>query len=281
MTRSASPNGAVEFSYDFPVAGPSTLRTPPTTAPRHTRTRSPARPRWEASPAHSEHNNHDDDDDDAEAAAAYDAFGYPYPRAHRAHPIPIPTATRNQWLAPAPAAPAYPYGWDYSPSASPSYNNYTTSAYGGYAYAPQPSSCDSALSALSAFSSTHKEKEGGRRCPGAGKIRKPRRSVDSDSSPRWDSYDLPSPASPSSFDSPRAFDSPRSLERSLSHDDYALGLENDEDADAEDEEADVEPHALPPSPTLTLRRHWAALALRVRFGVFRAKRRMRNRVLSL
>ncbi|KAJ7165210.1 hypothetical protein C8R46DRAFT_1220332 [Mycena filopes] len=239
MTRSASHNGAVEFSYDFPVAGPSTLRTPsPRRTTTHTRTRPPTRPRWEASPSRSAF-EHNDDDDDTEAST-YDAFGYPYPRERH-------TQSLAQRVAPPRAR--LPYGWDYS------YNS--TSAY---AYAPQPSSCDSALSAFSS-----KDKESTSRCPTTrAKIRKPRRSVDSDSA-RWSSYDLPSPHS-SAFDSRRSFDV---------HD---LELERD---DAEQDEEDAEEAEETASHAHPLRRHWTALALRVRLGLFRAKRRMRNCVVSL
>ncbi|KAF8884789.1 hypothetical protein BD779DRAFT_1535348 [Infundibulicybe gibba] len=52
-------------------------------------------------------------------------------------------------------------------------------------------------------------------------------------------------------------------------------------ADAEDDE-DAEPHMeWTPTCTDSLRRHWQAISLRFRFGLFRAKRRMRNRVNSL
>ncbi|KAJ7739578.1 hypothetical protein B0H16DRAFT_63482, partial [Mycena metata] len=248
MTRSASPNGAVEFSYDFPVAGPSTL--PPPRRPR-TRASSPAqsqssrtRPRWEASSFDAEEEDTDD--------TPYDAFGYPYPRAGRTRPIPVPAPTRNQWLAPTPS-PTYPYG--------------------GYPYANdpmlmapaphwQPSSCESAMSALSAASShshdAHKEKH----VPA--KIRKARRSVDSER-PAWDSYDAPSYTA-------HYVDSPYS------------SLEDELPLDAEEEGEEEEAPQQPAShecASLTLRRHWTALSLRVRFGVFRAKRRMRARVMSL
>ncbi|KAJ7031277.1 hypothetical protein C8F04DRAFT_1111447 [Mycena alexandri] len=264
MTRSASPNGAVEFSYDFPVAGPSTTKVYTPRRPRpaspsssaassssQTRTRSPVRPRWEASPSSF--------DEDAEDDTPYDSFGYPYPRHAQTLPIPVPAPTRNQWLTPTSSP--YPY----SESSAYAY------AYGAYGYeppmlmAPQPSSCESAVSALSAASASshHAQKE--KRCAGfPAKIRKPRRSVDSErpASPTWDAYDAPA-----------YVDSPHS-----SFDDEPE-LDLDDDASlAEPEPASAPHHA---SPSLTLRRHWTALSLRVRFGVFRAKRRMRARVMSL
>ncbi|KAJ7739580.1 hypothetical protein B0H16DRAFT_63527, partial [Mycena metata] len=275
MTRSASPNGAVEFSYDFPVAGPSTL--PPKT-PRCTRTRACAaspssasasssassltqlqssqrtRPRWEASPSAF-------DEEDAELEADTDN----YPRAGRTRPIPVPAPTRNQWLAPTNStSPTYPYGgytyaYDYPPMLM----------------APQPSSCESAVSALSATSASsyhhyshdaHKEKRG---LHVPAKFRKARRSVDEER-PAWDSYDAPQFPSYT----PQYVDSPRSSP--------TLDLDDEEEEqEGEQEEEEPQQPASHECASLTLRRHWTALSLRVRFGVFRAKRRMRARVMSL
>ncbi|KAJ7739585.1 hypothetical protein B0H16DRAFT_1729390 [Mycena metata] len=259
MTRSASPNGAVEFSYDFPVAGPSTL--PPPRRPR-TRASSPSsaqsqssqrtRPRWEASSFDAELEDTDD--------TPYDAFGYPYPRAGRTRPIPVPAPTRNQWLAPTPS-PTYPYG------GYPYANDYPPMLM---APAPhwQPSSCESAMSALSAASSSHSHSHDAHKEKHVpAKIRKARRSVDSER-PAWDSYDAPSYT-------PQFVDSP--------HSSPTLDLD-DEEEEAEDEQAGEDAPHQPAShecASLTLRRHWTALSLRVRFGVFRAKRRMRARVMSL
>ncbi|KAJ6537622.1 hypothetical protein B0H19DRAFT_1180468 [Mycena capillaripes] len=191
MTRSASPNGAVEFSYDFPVAGPSHLRLPTPTRTHHTRahtqprTRSPTRPRWEAD----EDDSVDDDEID------YDAFGYPRV-AHRAATQPMPT--RNQWRAPSP--PLYPYADAYT------YASYTSNPYTYPApllLAPAPSgsgsSYESNNSVLSSCArSCHSQKE-----KSHAKIRKPRRSVDSDSAPAPSStsYFTSSPASSPYFSS--------------------------------------------------------------------------------
>ncbi|KAJ7165224.1 hypothetical protein C8R46DRAFT_1035824 [Mycena filopes] len=166
MTRSASHNGAVEFSYDFPVAGPSTLRTPsPRRTTTRTRTRFSTRPRWEASPSRSAF-EHNDDEDEAEAAA-YDAFGYPYSRARHTHGLAPRVAP-----PPPPHRPILRMGLFLPGGITP-----TTAR-------------------------AHKESKS--RCPTThAKIRKPRRSVDSGSA--WGSYDLPSLHS-SAFDSPRSFD---------------------------------------------------------------------------
>ncbi|KAJ6480743.1 hypothetical protein C8R47DRAFT_1135616 [Mycena vitilis] len=164
----------------------------------------------------------------------------------------MPTQTRNQWRTPSP--PLYPYAdssaYPYAPSAYTS--RYTAYPY-ALALAPHAtgSSYDSTASTLSACSrslSSQKEKPA--------KIRKARRSVDSDSAPS----SLPSV-------------SPSSSPHFSSYDDF-----EDDEEDREAEVAEDAPHPHAPS---TLRKQWAALSLRVRFGVFRAKRRMRARVLSL
>ncbi|KAJ6537630.1 hypothetical protein B0H19DRAFT_1180488 [Mycena capillaripes] len=270
MTRSASPNGAVEFSYDFPVAGPSHLPTTPTRTHHiraHTqpRTRSPTRPRWEAD----EEDSVDDDEID------YDAFGYPrVGLTHRAATHPMPT--RNQWRAPSP--PLYPYADAYTYATYTS-NPYTYPAPLLLAPAPSGTSCESNNSVLSSCarscrslksakeSKTHREHA---------KIRKPRRSldVDSDSAP-----------APSSFSTTITTSSSPASSPYFSSFSDEFDSEDDEDASPSDDEHEQEKENSPtPAPThhgLGLRRQWDALSLRVRFGVFRAKRRMRKRVMSL
>ncbi|KAJ6480734.1 hypothetical protein C8R47DRAFT_1218585 [Mycena vitilis] len=258
MTRSASPNGAIEFSYDFPVAGPSRLPTP-----RRTRTRSPTRPRWENASSYRDEPEIDDDADEID----YDAFGYPRVGGHgRVAPMPM-QQTRNQWAVRAPSpSDLYPYAC--APSAYPS--QYT--AYPSYPYTlALPSSYDSTTSALSACSRSLSRCSSQKDAKPA-KIRKARRSVDSERPPSsFSSSPSASPASP-----------PASLPTYDSFDSAASPSATSEDEDFEEEDGEEHAETLAPTTTKhTLRRHWAALSLRVRFGVFRAKRRMRDRVLSL
>ncbi|KAJ7268102.1 hypothetical protein B0H12DRAFT_1097098 [Mycena haematopus] len=242
MTRSAS---KLDFSYDFPVASTSTLAQP--------RTRSPTRPRWESSTCY-------DDDDEPDAYAHTHA-----PQRAHTHP------TGNQWQRP-PSPPLYPYGAD------PAYP-YTASLLLAPP-PPPPRSCDSACSMLSACSSRASKE------PSKKKIRKPRRSVDSDAPPT-SFLVVASPTTSTSTSSPSPYSSPASSPYSSpsQYDDFDADpepeLESPPHYDLYDddlpEEAE-EPHGPAPS---ALRKQWAALSLRVRFGVFRAKRRMRARVMSL
>ncbi|KAJ7613493.1 hypothetical protein FB45DRAFT_938496 [Roridomyces roridus] len=191
MTRSSSPNGAIEFSYEFPRASTSALPVPTPRRPRSPQSHTLRRP----SPTRHYQSDIDDDgtDDDDES------FGYPHFRP-----------TGNQWArAPQPS----------------------------YAF---PSSFDSEMSALSSVASqSHAPK----------KIRKPhhvRASLDEPPSPSY-SYDI--------FDEPSSY--------------------SDNDVE-DDDEAIPEPTTPSSSPCTSLRREWVALSLRVQFGVFRAKRRIRN-----
>jgi hypothetical protein len=272
MTRSASPNGKVEFSYDFPVA--STSQLPPRTT--KTRTRSPTRPRWEST------NYYLADDDDEVFYPhddEYDVDAFPTAtRKRRAHTHPAPTG--NQWTQRAPSPPLYPYGSDaLYPTAYP----YTAPLL----LAPPPArSCDSACSMLSACSAQSASKQSTKEKK---TLRKPRRSVDSDAPPSAFLAPTSSPNTSGSSTSPAS--SPASSpyfstygddfdDESASHDSHHSVFEDDvegADHDAEDAGAE-EPHGPAPS---AFRRQWAALSLRVRFGVFRAKRRMRTRVMSL
>ncbi|KAF7293369.1 hypothetical protein MKEN_01467300 [Mycena kentingensis (nom. inval.)] len=222
MTRCESPNGAVEFSYNFPVA--STSKRPASTRARSPRRHAPSPlppTRW------------DSDDEDDEAGDDYD---YSY-RAH---------TTGNQWArAPSPS---------FTPSHLSPYDIYATSAL--------PSSYESERSVLSSF------------CPrqqhAHNKIRKARRSVDEPAPP-------PPPLSPTYSSGSSAPSSPFSVLSDDFSDMEEEGCVEEEGMDVEGEEEgrahDHTPHAL--------KKQWAALSLRVRFGVFRAKRRMRDRVLSL
>ncbi|KAJ7270193.1 hypothetical protein C8J57DRAFT_1321348, partial [Mycena rebaudengoi] len=225
MTRSASPNGQIEFSYDFPVASTSALSAKPRSPPRHHMRLppSPVRPQWELA----------DDEDDVDIdddAIDYDAFGYPAAAPRRTTTYPMPPHTKNQWRAASPPA-AYNNNYYYN------YNSYTP---------PLPASCESEVSALSSASSAHS-------CHVARKIRKPRRCTASVRS-----------ASPNAY---------------LSSDDDELDFDDAPVAEEEEEEEDSED--VPPTPHAhhSLKHQWQALSLRVRFGVFRAKRRMRNRVM--
>jgi hypothetical protein len=269
MTRSASPNGQVEFSYDFPVA--STSQLPPKVTTKHTRprARSPPRPRWESRPQYN-----DDDDELFDEEIDYDSFGYPR-RAHT-HPAPTPSPTgRNQWQRPA-SPPLYPYGSDSTGYAT------TASAYPYSAPillappAPQypvGSSCESGSSIMSACSRASKEKHG------PAKIRKARRSVDSErpyiTAPApYTSSPASSPASSPYFTSSNDDD----FEEEESHHSHDSVFDFEEEEQQEEREEQQEHAGHAPS---SLRRQWEALSLRVRFGVFRAKRRMRARVMSL
>ncbi|KAJ7706702.1 hypothetical protein B0H17DRAFT_569125 [Mycena rosella] len=182
------------------------------------------------------------DDDADDAEIDYDAFGYPA-RARPAAPL---TPTRNQWRAPSPSSSnVYPYSDPYA---------YTSQAYRPPSPIALASSCESERSALSscpshARSQSHSPPH---------KIRKAR------------------PRAPSVSSLDESFDS---------HDvDYAPPSAEFADEEEEEEEAEAErgrPATKCTATSLALRRQWAALSLRVRFGVFRAKRRMRDRVLSL
>ncbi|KAK7018926.1 hypothetical protein R3P38DRAFT_2979472 [Favolaschia claudopus] len=125
------------------------------------------------------------------------------------------------------------------------------------------------------------------------KIRKPRRSVDSERSlsPPPALSPSNSHSTSSSSPSPTTFVDPAEADFDFAdaHDTYSppSPLHDDLDDDFEqDEEERVDADAVaqrPRSPHTpsAFRKHWAALSLRVRFGVFRAKRRMRDRVMSL
>ncbi|KAJ7441605.1 hypothetical protein B0H11DRAFT_2095647 [Mycena galericulata] len=268
MTRSSSPNGAVEFSYDFPVASTSALPSP--TKPR-TRTRSPVRPaahqqprrpspvrvrpRWEMGAHYDDADEYDDDDE-----IDYDAYGYPAAGRRHAHALPI-HHTGNQWHrtpSPLPLA-AYP-----------------TSHAPHYAYSAPlplaPSSCESTASALSSCSRSTQS-----HAP-AKKIRKPAPAAPSTRRLSSESTRSPS-SSPASSPSSLDFSPSDEDEDAYPHVPEPELLEDDADEDAEST-AHPHAHASSPSPH-SLRRQWAALSLRVRFGVFRAKRRMRARVMSL
>ncbi|KAF7364065.1 hypothetical protein MSAN_01065300 [Mycena sanguinolenta] len=276
MPRPASPNKAssssFSYEYDFPVA--STSQLPPTTKTRRTRTRSPTRPKWESASYYLA------DDDDV--SPSYPEDEYTTKR----------TGTGNQWLARPPSPPLYPYAsaYDYP------YTNYTSSA-AHYAYeyththpvplllAPPARSCDSACSILSACSSAHSTKAEKQ----SKKIRKARRSVDSDAPPS--AFLSPTSAHPSTASTSTAPMTPPSpyfsagtcdeddeLDSHHSHDapQYTFSPEFDDAPIDDEEEQEGEPEVAGEQPS-ALRRHWAALSLRVRFGVFRAKRRMRAR----
>ncbi|KAF7290473.1 hypothetical protein MKEN_01497900 [Mycena kentingensis (nom. inval.)] len=218
MTRCESPNGAVEFCYDFPVASTSKR-------PTHTRARSPRR----HAPSPLPPTRWDSDDEEDEA---YDDYSY---RAH---------TTGNQWArAPSPS---------FTPSHLSPYDIYATSAL--------PSSYESERSVLSSF--CHRQQHA--HAHTHNKIRKARRSVDEPAPPPLSTtYSSGSSAPSSPF--------------SVLSDDFSDMEEEEcveeEGMDVEGEEEGRAPHAL--------KKQWAALSLRVRFGVFRAKRRMRDRGLSL
>lgn len=269
MTRSASPNGQVEFSYDFPVASTSRL-APTSTRVSHTqklRTRSPQCPRWESITHH--YYNDDDavvDDDKID----YDAYGSASvaTRTRRAHIHPAPIPTHNQWRAPSP--PLYPFGHTTTTSMSPYfYSAPLLLAPPTPRHTQVSSSYESTCSVLSACSRASEEKE--ERTHHA-KICKPRRSVDSDA-PR-------SLAAPASFSSPYITlpaSSPSSSPCLFTYDDFDVDegdrhlshFTNEEEQHEQEEQH--ERHA--PS---RLHRQWAALSLRVRLGVFRTKRMMRH-----
>ncbi|KAJ7730475.1 hypothetical protein DFH07DRAFT_848705 [Mycena maculata] len=227
MTRSSSPTGAVEFSYDFPVASTSALSASYRTRPSSPRRPSPVRPHWE----------YVDEDRDHEEEEEYASYGYPSRR--RGVTVPIPTATGNQWRSQSPL-PFYPYS--------------SAAVYPQYPYAT-PSSYESESSCSSASHQQHK------------KIRKAHptsiRSTGSSSSP------------PTScpFTSSSTSSSPESTPYDL-EDDFEPELEEQEERGRTVSKDSCKPH-------LDLRRQWAALSLRVQFGVFRAKRSLRSRVMSV
>jgi hypothetical protein len=151
---------------------------------------------------------------------------------------------------------------------------------------PISSSVESERSILSSCArSCHSTKEKPHR--EHAKIRKARRSVDSESPLPLPSVFSPSSGSssqPSSANSSPYFSTYDDFDAasSSSHDDFDAEerdrdpqLEGEEELEGEDKE-----NAAGHAPS-SLRRQWAALSLRVRFGVFRAKRRMRARVMSL
>ncbi|KAJ7756035.1 hypothetical protein DFH07DRAFT_482628 [Mycena maculata] len=210
MTRSASPTGVVEFSYDFPVASMSALPSSRTsrTRPSSPRRPSPVRPHWE----------YVDEDRDEEEDEEYASYGYPSRR--RGITVPIP-AIPSLYPYAAPQYPAYPY-------AAPAYA--TPSSY------ESESSCSSV--------SHHK------------KIKKTR------------------PASIQSIDSSSPYSSPSSAPYELEDDFEPSFDEEEEERGRQQDVKECKPH-------LDLRRQWAALSLRVQFGVFRAKKRLRSRVMSV
>ncbi|KAJ7730483.1 hypothetical protein DFH07DRAFT_945392 [Mycena maculata] len=140
-----------------------------------------------------------------------------------------------------------------TPSPLPLYPYSSAVVYPQYPYAP-PSSYESESSCSSASHQQHK------------KIKKAHptsiRSIES-SSPR-----TPCLFTSSSMSSP--YSSPESTPYDL-EDDFEPKLEERGRAPSKDS---CKPH-------LDLRRQWAALSLRVKLGVFRAKRRLRSRVLGL
>ncbi|KAJ7613081.1 hypothetical protein FB45DRAFT_938903 [Roridomyces roridus] len=230
MTRSSSPNGAVEFSYEFPRASTSALPVPSPRRPRSPQSNTLRRP----SPTR---HYHSDIDDDGADDNDYEAFGYPHFRTNTL-PVPLPH-TGNQWahLHPQPS----------------------------YAF---PSSFDSEMSALSSASQSQSKLGGAAsssHCPvraSAKKIRKPhhtRASLDEPPSSHSYSYSYTSSQSQDIYDEPSSY--------------------SDDDADVEDEEA-IPESTTTTSPSSSLHRQWAALSLRVRFGVFRAKRRIRMHTIA-
>ncbi|KAJ7772826.1 hypothetical protein DFH07DRAFT_145528 [Mycena maculata] len=184
----------------------------------------------------------DADDDDDDEEPDYASYGYPTATRRRGATVPIPTATGNQWRAPSPP---YPYS---STALSVSVSGL------GYPQYPYPNPSDTP----SSYDST-------RTCASAAshrKITKPRR-LSTDSAP---ASPLASPPRPSPLSSSSPHSSPECAPASLDEDEEPRGRA---------------PHASRFKPHLDLRRQWAALSLRVRFGVFRAKRRLRGRVMSL
>ncbi|KAJ7926180.1 hypothetical protein B0H13DRAFT_1972961, partial [Mycena leptocephala] len=229
MTRSASPNGAVEFSYDFPVAGPSRLPSTPRTQRTHTHTRqrSPTRPRWESTVP--SYDDEDDNDDDIDYDAAVRLITAPSAYAPYSAPL---------LLAP-PSAASYPIS----------------------------SSVESERSILSSCArSCHSTKEKPHR--EHAKIRKARRSVDSESPLPLPSVFAPSSGTssqPSSANSSPYFSTYDDFDAasSSSHDDFDAEerdrdpqLEGEEELEGEDKE-----NAAGHAPS-SLRRQWAALSLR-------------------
>ncbi|CAK5266244.1 unnamed protein product, partial [Mycena citricolor] len=244
-----------QLSYDFPSSASSSSSSTHSASSRRTRPRSPVRPRWEtASPVR--YLEEEDEEMD------YDAYGYPRIPSNPPEPYTTLPRTGNQWVRPpSPTTPSYYTGFSPYP---PAYQSW------------MPGSADSDTSALSAAASekehTHHPLSPFCHAPNA-KIRK---------SARRRSLDEPKPVreelapARSSFDSPRpAYLYPTYQPRVDEEEDDVTG---DEEPTVVADKENVSPSSHSPS---SLRRHWAALSLRVRFGVFRAKRRMRDRVLSL
>jgi hypothetical protein len=128
---------------------------------------------------------------------------------------------------------------------------------------------------MSACSRASKEKHGHT------KIRKARRSVDS----KRPYITAPAPYTASPASSPASspyftYSNNNDFEEEESHhshnDDSVFDFEEEEQQEEREEQPEHAGHALS-----SLRRQWAALSLRVRFGVFRMKRRMRARVMLL
>ncbi|KAF7304515.1 hypothetical protein HMN09_00854100 [Mycena chlorophos] len=254
MTRCASPNGAVEFSYDFPVASTTNTHLQRPRSPRRRYAPSPVRRSFDADDDEGLSEDEMDLDDDEDTR--YDV----YPKRATTHPIPRPTPTGNQWTTRAP-----------SPSHLSPFYPTSTSTF-------TPASYESERSVLSSLSHDNNSK---RHCAITNKIRKPRRSVDE---PSPSSLVPPSMAYASSSGS-----SAPSSPYSIASDDFS-DLDDGDDAlfgspemapselPAVDEEQDNHQHH---ETGMAIKKQWTALSMRVRFGVFRAKRRMRDRVLSL
>ncbi|KAF7310149.1 hypothetical protein MIND_00388300 [Mycena indigotica] len=184
----------------------------------------------------------DSDDDDDDEHTQY-----------ASHPLPTPTG--NQWTrgpSPTHLSPFYP---PYPPALA------------------LPSSYESERSVLSAKGHVH--------CAVANKIRKARRSVD-EAVPHLS----PPPLAYSSSSSGSGSSAPSSP-YSLPSDDFS-GDEHDAEDDGVFGSPEMDAAELPQAEShhhtdasMAIKRRWAALSLSVRFGVFRAKRKMRDRVLSL
>ncbi|KAF7304516.1 hypothetical protein HMN09_00854200 [Mycena chlorophos] len=261
MTRCASPNGAVEFCYDFPVASTSTATHHQRTNTHSQRARSPRR-RYAPSPVRRSFDVDDDGTTEDEMELDDEDTQYAVYHTGRAatHPIPRPTPTGNQWTRPS------------SPSHLSPFYPTSTSTF-------TPASYESERSVLSSFSHDNNK----RHCA-INKIRKPRRSVDEPAPPSASSLVPPAMAYSSSSGS-SAPSSPYSIASDdFSDDDDALfgspEMELSELPSVEEEEQQHSPHQHHETG-MAIKKQWTALSMRVRFGVFRAKRRMRDRVLSL
>ncbi|KAJ7628047.1 hypothetical protein DFH06DRAFT_1141538 [Mycena polygramma] len=261
MTPSALPSDTEQFSYNFPVLPSSASSSASSTRATHSlRTHSPA-------PAELDVEDESDADD---ADDAYDALGYPHiPARH----IQLPR-TGNQWQQTTPSPPLYPYT---SPYPDPLMS---LSAYWSTLSLPRHSglSFESTASVLGPASGPRLRSSSW--CPpyneekhAHAKIRKLRRSVDSDSRPsplRSASSPAFSPLSYGNTEPPLLYDYPHSLPHTHSHSLRSPLAHAFPDIHAE-EEKEYAPR------TRSLRRQWAALVLRVRFGVFHALRRIRCR----